>query len=177
MKKQPPLKKIDISKLTKVMTPQEKRDSLQKVNMSGIKAKKTGLKKNRSKLQVKKDNPNSNYWKKKADKAWGAFQHHHFRHCIVGSIEPGTCSGPLNQHHLISRGNVFLRHEIENCASLCVWHHLYSTTCSPHGGPLGFASFLRDNYPVKHQWAIDNQHKTGKPNYRDSYETLTEWEK
>ena len=155
--------KIDRSSLKRVLTPSEKQASLQKP--------KKKLKKDRSKLQVKKDNPNSKYHKTKADKAWGQFQHHFFRTCIVDNER---CKGPLNAHHLISRGNVYLRHETANCAMLCAYHHNFDTTCSPHAGPIGFTAFLKENYPHKYEWVIENQHKTGKPDYRQAYQDLTE---
>jgi len=160
----PPLEIVDITKLKKFMTSTEKMESLQK------KPKKK-LKKDRSKLQVKKDNPNSKYHKTKADKAWGAYQHHFYRTCLINDE---TCSGPLNAHHLVTRGNVFLRHETANCAMLCAFHHMFSPTCSPHAGPIGFTAFLRENYPDKYEWVIANQHKTGKPCYEKSFILLTE---
>ena len=125
----------------------------------------------KSALQKKKDNPNSSYWKKKADKAWGAYHHHFHRYCIVNNE---SCAGPINQHHLITRGNVVLRHHIDNGVALCVYHHLYSPTCSAHMGPIGFSAFLQEQYPEKYEWVLKNQHKTGKPNYKESYEILTE---
>lgn len=161
--------KIDTTKL-KIITSQEKFNSLQKSNTKKPKKK---LKKDRSKLQVRKDNSNSGYHKKRADKAWGELQHHFNRHCIAEM--KGNCNGPLNAHHLVSRGNVFLRHETENCAMLCAYHHNFSITCSPHAGPIGFSAFLKEHYPHKYKWVIANQHKTGKPNYELAYETLTQW--
>ena len=157
--------KIDLSKLRRVAT-----EDIEGYKPMFPKPKKK-LKKDRSKLQVRKDNPNSGYHKKRADKAWGEYQHHFFRTCIVDNQD---CKGPLNAHHLVSRGNVFLRHEPENCAMLCVWHHQYSTTCSPHAGPIGFTQFLHEHYGDKFQWVHDNQHKTGKPNYKEAFEHLTE---
>lgn len=167
-------KKMDTSNL-KLITPLEKMQSLQKDKTKKPKKK---LKKDRSKLQVRKDNPNSGYHKKRADKAWGEYQHHFRRICLVNiaGVE-SSCNGPLNAHHLISRGNVFLRHEINNCAMLCAYHHNFSTTCSPHAGPIGFSEFLKEHYPHKYEWVIENQHKTGKPNYELAYETLTQWAK
>ena len=168
--------KIDTTKL-KIITSQEKFNSLQKSNTKKPKKK---LKKDRSKLQVRKDNSNSKYWKNKADTAWGTYQHQFVRRCIVGDAKTpwmSGCNGPNNAHHLVSRGNVFLRHETENCAMLCAYHHNFSITCSPHAGPIGFSEFLKEHYPHKYEWVIENQHKTGKPNYELAYETLTQWKK
>jgi len=159
---------VDLSTLKLVETSSQKRDRLQK------KPKKK-LKKDRSKLQVKKDNPNSGYWKKKADAKWGEYQHKFNRSCIISEVAKDySCRGPLNQHHLVGRGNVYLRHNILNCAALCAFHHTFSNTLSPHGGPIGFTKFLQEHYPDKYKWVIENQHKTGKPDYRQAYLDLKE---
>lgn len=125
-----------------------------------------------SALQKKKNNSNSGYWKKKADKARGAYMHHFFRTCMVCGKSANETK--LDDHHLVSRSNVFLRHSIENQAMLCFYDHKHNPVCSPHAGPIGFTIFLQENYPDKYQWVIENQHKTGKPNYEESYHLLKE---
>jgi len=166
--------KIDKTKLTKVeipLSPQEKADSLQKKpKVKKTKGEKRQLKKDRSKLQIKRDNPNSKLWKNKADKAWGAYQHHFKRECLVC----GNSHSKLDAHHLIGRARTMTRHDPLNGVILCSYHHTHSVECSPHAGPIGFSEFLRENYPEKIDYVLKNQHLTGKSDYRESYELLKE---
>ena len=168
-KKRKPLKIVDRSRLKLVAIPKPGEDP---ERQKRDKKRKTARKK-KSKLQKKKDNSNSTLWKRKADKAWGEYQHLTKKTCIVGQVI-GDCNGPNNAHHLLTRANVFLRHEIENCAILCAFHHNFSPTCSPHAGPIGFVKLLQEHYPDKYQWVLDNQFKTGKPNYKEAYEHLNQ---
>ena len=128
---------------------------------------KPGKKKKKSALQKKKDNPNSKYWKTKADKEWGRIIHLE-ESCLVG----GNCAGPLQAHHLISRGKVLTRHEVENGVLLCAFHHTFSTECSPHAAPIQFTEFLRLYYPEKIEYVMKNRWRQGKPNYKERYEEL-----
>ena len=154
---------FDPSRFKKVeMTPEQKRQSLQK------KPKKK-LKKDRSKLQVKKDRPNSKYWKTKADKAWGELLHKKFDRCLVCH----TTTHQLQAHHLISRAKVNTRHDPKNGVILCNLHHNTDPECSPHAGPLGFSEFLRKRHPEKFDYVFENMHQTTKPDYREAYEHLT----
>ena len=122
----------------------------------------------KSKLQKKKDNPNSLYWKKKADKAWGEYIHSNDS-CLICD----DSSKKLEAHHLVSRAVTHLRHDPENGILLCSWHHKFDPGCSPHAGPIGFSEWLKENYPNKHEYVLTNRYKTGKPNYKESYENLT----
>jgi len=163
--------KVDSSKLKKVViTPSEKRDSLQKDKTKKPKKK---LKKDRSKRQVKIDNPNSKLWQRKADTAWGRYMHHFKRACLVCR----ATDGKLDAHHLIGRARVMTRHDPENGVILCTHHHNRDVTCSPHAGPIGFSEFLKEHYPDKFEYVLKNQHKMGRPDYRSAYEKLTEWVK
>ena len=160
------MNKIDTSKLKRIDTssfahPKPK----DKPTNTSIKPKKKGLKK--SKLQKKKDNTRGLYWKKKAMAMWGKFQHHINRSCIVC----GTTEN-LNAHHLISRSNVMLRNHPENCAMLCVNHHLYDNKISAHQAPLGFIRFLEKEHPEMIEFMEENQNVTGVPDYKADYEIL-----
>ncbi len=126
-------------------------------------------KKKKSELQKKKDNPNSKYWKTKADGAWGKLMHQMYNRCYVDN---GECSGPLEAHHLITRSNTVTRHNPANGLVGCSWHHKFSPTLSPHKGPIGFAKFLEKNHPGKYEFVIANQFKPGKPNYMAAHEML-----
>jgi len=159
-----------MNSLTKILTPSEKQASLQKSNTSSPKTKKKGLKKDRSKLQVRKDRVNSNYWKKKAMKKWGEVMHHFKRVCLVND----GCSGNLEAHHLLSRAKVMTRNDIDNGVILCSLHHKWSTDCSPHSAPVQFTEFLRKNYPDKIDYVMEHRNDTGTPNYKNDYENLCE---
>jgi len=161
--------KIDTSKLKKVEIPEyvpkfPKHKQGVKNNTS-IKVKKKGLKK--SKLQKSKENVRSGYWKKKAMAMWGKYTHFMHPSCIVC----GTTEN-LNAHHLISRSNVMLRNHPENCAMLCVNHHLYDNKISAHQAPLGFIRFLEKNHPEMIAFMEENQNVTGVPDYKADYEIL-----
>ena len=162
--------KIDKSKLRKIDTstlgiPKPADGGPGKKSNATIKTKKKGLKK--SKLQKKKDNTRSKYWKTKAMAMWGKFQHHINRSCIVC----GTTEN-LNAHHLISRSNVMLRNHPENCAMLCVNHHNFDNKISAHQAPLGFIRFLEKERPEMIEFMEENQNLTGVPDYKNDYEIL-----
>ena len=124
----------------------------------------------KSKLQKKKDNPRSTYWKNKADKAWGEWMHREYDSCAVC----GRTSGKLDAHHLISRSIVATRHDKRNGIMLCANHHRLSSECSPHKGPIGFAQWLRKNREEQFNWVSDTYWTGGKPDYKAAYEQLTE---
>ena len=121
-----------------------------------------------SKLAKKKLDHNSKYWKNRADKAFGEYIHKRDEGCLVC----GTIYAKLDAHHLISRGNLPTRHNPMNGVKLCVKHHKFDKECSPHMGPLGFSEFLRQNYPEKYDWVIQNKWKYSKYNFKENYENL-----
>lgn len=125
--------------------------------------------KKKSNLQKKKDNPKSTYWRTRADKLWGEYMHTLHTECF---IKDGNCKGTLEAHHLISRSNALTRHNPLCGIILCSWHHKFSKTCSPHAGPIGFSAYLQDHYPERYNWVLENQFKTGKPDYEAAYEIL-----
>lgn len=132
------------------------------------------LKKNlkKSKLQKRKDNSKGNYWKKKADKAWGEVVHLQNNHCAVNNWH---CKGNLEAHHLISRSNILTRHKLINSILLCSHHHKFSVACSPHKGPIGFSIWLKKNRPEQFDFVEKNKYLTGeKVNYEETFNYLTE---
>lgn len=128
-------------------------------------------KKPKSALQKRKDNPRSGYWKKKADKLWGAVIHEIYRSCAIGE----DCSGPVEAHHLISRANVATRHNIENGIGLCSKHHKFDKRLSAHGAPMAFAEWIQKKHPETWEWCSENKHKIAKPDYREAVDELTAW--
>lgn len=161
--------KIDKSKLRKVpeseYSPAFPKETQGVKSNTSIKTKKKGLKK--SKLQKKKDNCRSKYWKTKAMAMWGKYQHHMHRNCLVC----GTANN-LQAHHLVGRANVLFRNHPENIAMLCPTHHNWDTEISAHMAPLGFVRFLEKNHPDKIEFIEECKGATGKPNYQEDYELL-----
>lgn len=131
------------------------------------------MKTKKSKLQKKKDDPLSGFWKRRADAAWGAWVHANYRTCAVNN---GHCAGHLEAHHLISRAVRATRHCKGNGILLCSFHHKYSPHCSPHGAPLQFAEWLQINKPEKWEWAMThrNDWKTIKANYKEAFRNLSD---
>lgn len=122
----------------------------------------------KSKLQKKKDNPRSTYWKSKADKLWGELIHLDGSCAVCGSSEK-----KLEAHHLISRAVVNTRHDPRNGILLCSWHHKYCPQISPHAGPIGFSRWLEENNPEQYEFVLKNRNKIDKPDYKEAYHTLT----
>lgn len=128
------------------------------------------MRKKKSALQKRKDDPKSKYWKTKADDLWKAIIHESSR-CAVGE----GCAGNLEAHHLISRSSTYSRHRVENGILLCSTHHKFSHELSAHKAPLAFAEWLQKHYPDKWEWCSENKHKIAKPDYREAYDDLVGW--
>lgn len=133
----------------------------------------------KSKLQKKKDNPKSKYWKNKADALWGKVIHEKYQRCdladdvhVQGS---SPCSGAKEAHHLISRGNVGTRHNLLNGIILCTLHHKYCKKISAHTASVAFSDWLMKNRPEQYDFVQENKYAIIKPNYQQAYEDLQEW--
>ena len=50
----------------------------------------------------------------------------------------------LNAHHIFSRSNKQVRHDLDNGISLCVGHHKFNSKFSAHLAPLEFILWLRE---------------------------------
>lgn len=123
----------------------------------------------KSKLQTRRDNPRSTYWKRKADALWGKVIHAIYQGCAVNDAD---CSGKPEAHHLISRSVGSTRHDLRNGIVLCTLHHKYSKSCSPHMGPVGFCAWLQFNENAKWRFVMAHRWSTEKPNYKEAYEYL-----
>ena len=106
----------------------------------------------KSKLQKKIDDPNSRYWKNKADKTWSTLMHLLYKKCAINK----NCKGRLEAHHLISRKNKTTRYCLNNGIVLCSLHHKFSITLSAHSAPIPFAQWLKDNDPEQYDWVLKN---------------------
>jgi len=123
-----------------------------------------------SKLQKKKNNTSSTYWKTKCDTAWGALIHAMYNVCAMENVDvTDPCAGNLEAHHLISRGRIVTRHSPECGVLLCSKHHKFSKICSPHASPIGFSRFMEIHRPVQYAWVLEHLHDTqeSRPNYKE----------
>ncbi len=121
--------------------------------------------------KTNKDNPNSRYWKTKADDAWRA----EIR--AVGSCEICGHKTGLNAHHLIGRTNLLFRHDLSNGVCLCSGCHLFKDH-SPHRDLIStdnFILWLKAERPGQWQWYKENKDnkRLRELTYRDSYEAIT----
>lgn len=124
------------------------------------------MKKKISKLQQKKNNPGSKYWKTKADKEWGRVIHSIYQGCAVCD------KSPIEAHHLIGRANTATRHSIENGIGLCSLHHKWCNKLSAHGAPLAFSEWLQEHRPGIWEWCSMHKNLVQKPNYELAYYRL-----
>lgn len=126
------------------------------------------MKKKLSKLQKKKNNPGSKYWKTRADKAWAVVMHRLYTECAVCG------ASPIEAHHLIGRSNTATRHSIENGIGLCALHHKWCNKLSAHGAPLAFAEWMISHKPKIWNWCSENKNLVQKPDYEAAYYRLLE---
>ena len=118
-----------------------------------------------------KHNPRSTYWRRKADKVWSEVIRRTGK-CIICGAERY-----LQAHHLIHRGAIFFRHNLENGVALCPQCHTYSLQCSAHVSPWAFEDWMRSHRPDQFAWWEKNRYtiiKGVRINYQDIYELLCE---
>jgi hypothetical protein len=77
---------------------------------------------------------------KKADKVWAdsVKEKAGYRCEVCGKVEG------LNSHHIFSRSNYTVRHDINNGICLCVAHHVFGNW-SAHKSPVEFVEWIKDN--------------------------------
>ena len=121
------------------------------MNCSKVKLRKKKPK--RSKLQRKKDEPNSSYWMKKCDALFGTIFHHLEKRCLIGI----GCSGNLEMAHLIPRENYLHRWDPQAVIPLCSYHHKYSRELSAHNAPIQFSLWLQERYPKRWEFLQANR--------------------
>ena len=128
----------------------------------------------RSKLQKRKDNPNSKYWQKRAMELWGGIIHSRKR-CEICEILNENHGDRVEAHHLITRNAPECKFDPENGMLLCTWHHKFSPEISAHKSPMQFLMFIEKFFPSK--YAYMKTHAVYRPNYerksaKDWYEIL-----
>lgn len=97
------------------------------------------MRKLKTKLTKAKENPNSTYWKRKADKLWvEAIRDIWDGKCIIC----GETEGKLDCHHILPREIKEFRYNLANGILLCPLHHKFSNLISPHKNPINFYHVL-----------------------------------
>ncbi len=130
----------------------------------------------KSKLQKRRDDSSSTYWRGRCNKAWGELLHKLYETCqFYGKIEEG-CAGRPEAHHIISRSSRTNMHDPRNGIILCSKHHKFSASCSPHKGLAGFAQVMEDHFSKQWDWCKKNTWRIehGRPDYKTRYEYLVE---
>lgn len=123
--------------------------------------------KKKSKLQKKKDNPDSPYWNKKALKTWSmVIRMKANNHCEMCNRD--NCK--LDAHHIQSKVFKNTRFKIENGICLCPKCHKFGNV-SAHKS-LVFYEWLRTNKPTQYQWILDNYNREDNRTYKEAYEYL-----
>ena len=122
-------------------------------------------------LAQKKKNPNSLYWKGKADDEWSK------QIRAVGCCEICSRGGRLNAHHIINRTRLRYRHDLSNGVCLCVRCHSFDSDISPHADSYGnekFMAWLAESRPGQFQWYEEHKEDKRPPDrtYKQSYEDL-----
>ena len=125
----------------------------------------------KSKLAKRKANPNSTYWKRKADEAW-ANEIKKVGKCEICGRTTGN-----NAHHIIARIRLRFRHDLSNGVCLCSYCHTFDPAISPHIDSFSAENFIRwlkGCRPGQYQWFEENKHDKRKPDwtYKDKYEEL-----
>ena len=118
-------------------------------------------------VSKKKLNPNSKYWRQKADKLWSE---------IIRSI--GYCfvcgtTRNLQAHHIIPKEVKELRWDLDNGVCLCAAHHRWSRIISAHQGSFMFYHYFTRRFP---SWANSLRERLLRGvllrSYREEYDEL-----
>lgn len=119
-----------------------------------------------SKLQKRKNNPNSAYWNKKALAEWARIIRY-----------PGQCAkcssvAYLQAHHLHGKGCRGTRFQLANGICLCPSCHKFGSD-SAHTSLL-FYEWLRTERPKQYQWVLSNYNREEHRTYKEIYKELKE---
>ena len=105
-------------------------------------------KRKKASLKTRQANPDSSYWRTKADTLWREMvkKRDGFRCVICGE------KNKLNVHHLVSRKCKHWRCDIDNGITLCPSHHTFNNKLSAHRAPATFCRWLQKHRPG--QWEL-----------------------
>jgi 5-methylcytosine-specific restriction endonuclease McrA len=105
-----------------------------------------------------KEDPNSRYWRNKADILFSKLVRARDGKCIkCGATDHIQCC------HILPREERAFRWHLENAITLCPSCHKWSRDCSFHKNPARFFTWL-----AVHQWSIWNSIGRLTPTYKDS---------
>lgn len=117
-------------------------------------------------------NPNSIFWRNKADNLWKKVIKQ------VGACE--VCNHKdrqLHAHHIITRVRLRFRHDVSNGVCLCSYCHAFDPSISTHVDSYGaekFLHWLKLNRSGQFKWYEENKDDKRRPEktYKESYEEL-----
>ena len=125
------------------------------------------MRKRKSPLQKAKENPQSTYWRNKADAAWSATIRRHYKGRCAYCGEPGR-----DTHHLVDRDVFVLRHETLNGILLCYQHHRGNARVSAHRGSVGFLAWFMQHWPDRWEYLVAHYMYRDVPDYQAAVERL-----
>lgn len=123
----------------------------------------------KSRLQKRREDPNSILWKRKADRLWSKAVASWYGHkcALCGSTEF------VQAHHLIPREMYSHRHIVENSIALCPSHHKYSFEISAHRSSAIFYRWFIKTFPEKWEWLqAQTPSKEHKLTFKEAFEKL-----
>ena len=125
-----------------------------------------------ARLERKRNNPKSAFWKKKALEIFMA----------RGRNEPcAVCgsTGRITYHHIIPQGrcSVHVCNPI-NVIPLCDKHHMFDNDMAAHSQDFfvteRFMAWMNEHYPEKMAWARQHRRDMGAVNWKAVYEAMRE---
>lgn len=127
-------------------------------------------KKRKSKLQKKKDNPYSKYWRTKADKLWSKT----VRDRANNKCEICGSTKQVQAHHILKKEFYPLyRYDLNNGIALCMSHHKWSKV-SVHSNSIYFWKYIIDERSDIWNWVMQKYKNTRKSkiNYYKKFQKL-----
>lgn len=118
-----------------------------------------------SKLQKKKNDPNSSYWNKRAMKEWSRI----VRYPWCERCGKRDCK--LDAHHIQDKAYRGTRFMLENGICLCPKCHKFGIA-SAHKGALIFTEWFKTAHPKRHAWVLNNYNREETRDYKTIYEEL-----
>lgn len=136
-----------------------------------------------SNLQKAKNDPQSKYWKTKADNLWSEQVRSGGICSVCGAVEGQLYTNDkgvqkayrIQAHHIIPREIKALAHELNNGIALCHFCHKLGGMKSAHRNPFRLFKWLRLNDPAKCDWLLHHSDEiaTEAADYKAAYEQLT----
>lgn len=99
----------------------------------------------KAKAKRLKKRSSKSYQTRKKDKAWAneVKKRANYKCEYCGSKKQ------LNAHHIFSRSNKAVRHDLDNGVCLCPKHHVFSTVFSAHKAPAEFIEWIKQKRGIE----------------------------